>query len=252
MTIEFGKRGGTNNTEIKPRTSVSQTNEMKPPRMPTSQAAGLVAVCTIAVAGAVAGLNRFTNVVAAKRDYANAMKQVHNLESHVTSNGRQVTAIEVAHNGPAFPSVNIITLCREKWPRDFHMREVCEADQRTSKEASEKEDFSTEVRVICANQWREDWHMYLYCARNQAVAQAPVDQRAKEPTVKIEDHCRREWPNNYTMRESCENRQQDARADLHGHAIDDDIARHCASDWPDNWVMFKDCVGRQEQAKSRL
>jgi len=255
MASNFGKRGAPSAAESKARESRSESDQSNLPRMSSSHAVGVVVLCAMAIGGLVAGWKRVSEQAEARRDYANAMNDVRSIQSNIkfdTGSARKVAAIEISHDAPAYPSLNIITVCREKWPRDFHMRRVCEDDQRNSKEAAEQGDFSTEVRVICAGKWPEDWHMYLVCARDQAVAQMPADQRPAEPTGKISDYCRREWGSNYSMREHCEESQEEAKREIKGRNIDDEIAVRCAADWPNNWQMFKHCVDTQSVAKSRL
>ena len=132
------------------------------------------------------------------------------------------------------------------------MRDYCEKQQRGAQDEVGTLDLSNEISMICASKWPEDWHMFSYCAKQQKTADTPAAALPLEPTGKIQDYCRREWANNYSMREDCERRQSDARAELRGHNIDDEIARHCAAEWSDNWAMFKDCVERQSDSKSRL
>lgn len=255
MATNFGKRGAPSTAESKARKSRSENDQANLPRMSSRHAIGVVVLCAMAIGGLVAGWKRVSEQAEARRDYSNAMKEVRSIQSNIKfdpTSARKVAAIEISHDAPAYPSLNIITVCREKWPRDFHMRSVCEDDQRNSKQTAEQGDFSTEVRVICAGKWPEDWHMYLVCARDQAVAQMPADQRPTEPTGKIADYCRGEWGSNYRMREDCEESQEEAKGEIKGRNIDDEIAVRCAAEWSNNWRMFKDCVDTQSAAKSRL
>ena len=155
-------------------------------------------------------------------------------------------------DGPIEPIVNIRTFCSEKWPHDYHMRDHCQDQQSAAEEEADKLDIPDHIGRICAKKWHNDWHMYVYCVRDQTNAATPPAARPTEPTIRIEDHCRRAGPDNYHMREDCENRQYDAKAEMHGRDVDDEIARRCAHDWSSNWVMFKDCVDRQAAAKDRL
>lgn len=73
-----------------------------------------------------------------------------------------------------------------------------------------------------------------------------------EPEMHIRSACAERWRHDYSMREHCEKKQEEARSWARGHHTDLDIAGLCAARWRNDWDMFAYCVKQQEAAKARV
>lgn len=85
---------------------------------------------------------------------------------------RGVSSTLVNENYYEAPAV-IEAHCTKEWPDDFHMREVCQREQREGVETLKATrpnipaaDFST-VRNKCGHEWPDDYHMRTVCEREQ-------------------------------------------------------------------------------------
>lgn len=64
--------------------------------------------------------------------------------------------------------------------------------------------------------------------------------------------CERAWKDNWSMREYCENNQEEAKRWASSTVIDDDVAIRCTRSWPDDWSMFKYCATQQMNSKDSV
>lgn len=88
----------------------------------------------------------------------------------------------------------------------------------------------------------------------RATKRANEDEYAEAEEV-IEQHCEREWPDDFSMRAYCLDQQRQAVSKLRKGAPDDipseifhDIRRKCAREWPDDYSMRVYCEEQQVTA----
>lgn len=136
-------------------------------------------------------------------------------------------------------SADIGSFCANKWPNDYQMREHCEKQQIEANQelfaiAEEKGlvsngTLSTSAsggdheRIInrCMNKWEQkrfqtyDFTMVTHCVKQQFDSyRSTVDSRSGDKPTGIKGYCANKWPNDYQMREHCENQQIEANQEL--------------------------------------
>jgi hypothetical protein len=58
--------------------------------------------------------------------------------------------------------------CRDKWGKNFEMREYCMDNQRKARR--QLSGYPADVLEFCKQKWRDNYQMIEYCARNQSAA----------------------------------------------------------------------------------
>lgn len=58
--------------------------------------------------------------------------------------------------------------CRDKWGKNFEMREYCMDNQRKARRQLSR--YSPDVLEFCKRKWRDNYQMIEYCAKNQSAA----------------------------------------------------------------------------------
>lgn len=77
------------------------------------------------------------------------------------------------------------------------------------------------------------------------------ESRHSPPPVDIRDSCRKVHGTNYTYRDICENKQEEARRDIKRMSVPDEVARYCDAVHTDSYVYRKICYEKQIAAKER-
>ena len=136
-------------------------------------------------------------------------------------------------------NADISSYCANKWPNDYKMREYCENQQiEANRElftlADEKGlvkngTLSTSAtggdyeKIIyrCMNKWNQkrfqtyDFTMVVYCIKQQFDSyRNTVDSSSSKKLSGVKGYCANKWPNDYQMREYCENQQIEANQEL--------------------------------------
>lgn len=160
----------------------------------------------------------------------------------------------IAHRLPipqeqAEPDDDFVNVCRDRHPKDHHLREVCQRTERQARFVATTLWIDNDIGVLCTKRHPSLWSLYVACARQQIEAKLTPDQKPKRPSFNIEEMCALEYPDDLPMREHCERQQDDAR-DQAGSWIPDAAAKKCAIEWSANWQMFMHCVRRQTGASA--
>lgn len=87
----------------------------------------------------------------------------------------------------------------------------------------------------------------------------PADESYSEADAVIQQHCEREWPDDYAMRAYCIEQQKTAVGELkQGRPSDvpeevfQQIRRKCAREWPDDYAMRQYCEEQQVTAYRKV
>lgn len=129
------------------------------------------------------------------------------------------------------------------------MRRVCERGEDEARYKASTMQIDNDVGVLCTARFPNNWTMFVVCAKQQMDAKLTPDQKPTRPDFSIERKCSKEYPDDFSMRRYCEQRQDEAR-DKVGNWIPDDIARKCTNEWSADWVMFVHCA--EQQVKSQM
>lgn len=148
----------------------------------------------------------------------------------------------------AEPDDDAVNNCRDRHPKDYTMREVCERVDKQARFKAKTFQIDYDVGVLCAKKHPADWSMYVVCARGQMDAKLKPDQKPTRPNFNIEEMCALEYPDDFSMVRYCE-KQQDEAMNQAGNWIPDNIARKCTSEWSADWNMFMYCVKKQVGAE---
>jgi hypothetical protein len=151
-----------------------------------------------------------------------------------------------------FPVVTPETICKQRYPHDYAMRETCVRLQDEAKLAVQALRIDDDVKVLCAKRYVHDWSLYVVCAKQQMTAKLPPSERPDRPKFDIRTKCQRKWPQDFRMEEHCIKEQETAQSEAAGGWIDARIAVHCTDQWPHDWSMFMYCVRNETSAKNRL
>lgn len=58
--------------------------------------------------------------------------------------------------------------CRDKWGKNFEMREYCMDNQRKARRLLNG--YPTDILEFCKRKWHDNYEMIEYCAKNQSAA----------------------------------------------------------------------------------
>lgn len=148
----------------------------------------------------------------------------------------------------AEPDDDAVNNCRDRHPKDYHMREVCERVDKQARFKAKTFQIDYDVGVLCAKKHPADWSRYVVCAREQMDAKLKPDQKPTRPNFSIEEMCALEFPEDFRMIRYCEQQQDEAQSQA-GSWIPDNVARRCTSEWSADWRMFMYCVKKQVGAE---
>jgi len=136
-------------------------------------------------------------------------------------------------------NAGIREFCANKWPNDYSMREYCENEQGKANRklfdiarkkglvkndrlsVSPKGGDHEKIIIRCMNKWEKsrfqtyDFTMVVYCIEQQFEAYDKTTRSGTEKaTTGIKGFCANKWPNDYGMRDYCENQQIEANGRL--------------------------------------
>lgn len=160
----------------------------------------------------------------------------------------------VAHTGGAVrqekaePDDDAVNICRDRHPKDYNMRDVCEKGEKQARFKAKTFQIDYDVGVLCAKINPANWTYYTVCARKQMDAKQKPDEKPTRPNFSIEEMCALEYPEDFKLIRYCE-KQQDEAQNQAGSWIPDNIARKCTGEWSANWHMFMYCVKQQVGAE---
>jgi hypothetical protein len=158
----------------------------------------------------------------------------------------------VAQTLSNYPVVSPATLCKERYPLDYEMRDTCVRVQNEAKQTANSIRIDDDVKASCTKRYTHDWDMFLTCAKEQMAAKLPDADKPDRPRFDITSMCREKWPTKYEMEEYCIKEQQKARDEADGLLHDSEITVRCTGEWPTDWSMFVYCVKNESNAKRRV
>jgi hypothetical protein len=103
-----------------------------------------------------------------------AERYPHDWSMYLVCSKKQMSAKLSDEEKPDRPDFDIVTKCREEWPRNYRMEEHCIGKQEEARDQAASPTIDDEIAIRCTSEWPSDWQMFIHCVEQQTDAKLRV------------------------------------------------------------------------------